>query len=87
MILYKLAKYISLMMDVIPSLCIWGGKNFQKLSELISQDNNSLVIDILHAMKFTQTKNLWLMEEYSQSKVLINSHWIITDRGTIETSV
>ena len=46
MIQYKLAKYISLMMEEILSQYTSEDKNFQKLSELINQDNNSLVIDI-----------------------------------------
>lgn len=46
MIQYKLAKYISLMMEEILSQYISEDKNFQKLSELINQGNNSLVIDI-----------------------------------------
>jgi len=84
MIQYKLVKYISLMMEEIPSLYTSEDKNFQKLSELINRDNNSLVIDISHAKKFTPTKILLLMVEFSRFAVLINSPKTITNQGTLE---
>ena len=64
---FKSVKFISQMTDVTHSQYTWEDKSFQKPSESTNQDNNSLEIDILPAVKFTQTKILLPMDVCSQS--------------------